>query len=131
MPFGTPKPTIKWVGGLRLSTKSCVVIKIRNFKSLINELDALPEDFKNKNVQTYGTPRSTIQDNYENGYALIRYVINQMVIIVSNIKLFDQGTPYFDITLYFSCYFNLLCFHFISPLVVCILFSRFVNNFQK
>jgi hypothetical protein len=63
-------PQLSGVGGLRLSTKSCVVIdrsrdfhsrhfgsgedvvlekpvKIRNFKSLINELEALPEDFKN------------------------------------------------------------------------------------
>jgi hypothetical protein len=33
-------------------------VKIRNFKSLINELDALPEDFKNKNVKIYGTPHA-------------------------------------------------------------------------
>jgi hypothetical protein len=65
-------------------------VKIRNFKSLINELDALPEDFKNKNVQTCGTPRSTIQDNYDNGYALIRHVINQMVISTGNAITVDE-----------------------------------------
>jgi acetyltransferase-like isoleucine patch superfamily enzyme len=65
-------------------------VKIRNFKSLINELDALPEDFKNKNVKIYGTPRLTIQDSCGNGFALIRHVINQMVIATGNAITVDE-----------------------------------------
>jgi hypothetical protein len=54
-------------------------VKIRNFNLLINEFEAQPEDFKNKTIRMHGTPRPTLQDNYSNGFALLRHVISQMM----------------------------------------------------
>jgi hypothetical protein len=41
-------------------------------------------------IKIYGTPRLTIQDSCGKGFALIRHVINQMVIATGNAITVDE-----------------------------------------
>ena len=77
-------------------------VKIRNLDLLINEFEAQPEDFKNKTIRMHGTPRPTLQDNYSNGFALLRHVISQMMVDAGICEKFKYAVTRVDNVNYYE-----------------------------
>ena len=65
-------------------------IKLRNFESLINAFEALPEDVRSAEIITKGTPRSTLQNSEIFNFGLLRHIIIQMMIL-DETGIFDCG----------------------------------------
>jgi hypothetical protein len=66
-------------------------IKLRNFESLINAFEALPEDVRSAEIIIKGTPRRTLQNSEIFNFPLITHIINQMIRLDETKIKFEDG----------------------------------------